>query len=113
MLKWHGKKISKEAEQGIYQTLDDITEFLLETANQTAPLREGTLRASGFADVDKETLTGVVAYDTPYAAEVHEGPERNWTTEGTRAKWLELTAQEQQNRIRDYMLDGIRRSLRG
>ena len=38
------------------------------------------------------TLTGKVAFRTDYAVEVHESPDRNWTTPGTGAKFLENTS---------------------
>ena len=49
---------------------------------------DGTDDVATVEDMGK-TLTGTVAFRTDYAVEVHESPPRNWTTEGTGAKFLE------------------------
>jgi len=76
------------------QGLSDAAEFLLEESNRTAPIEEATLIRSGDTSLDAARLKAAVAYDTPYAARQHE--ELEWRhDDGRRAKWLELTFQEQ------------------
>lgn len=76
--------------------VSDAAEHLLETANRTAPIEEGTLIGSGTAtvDVSGDRVRGVVAYDTPYAVRQHEDTTLRHD-QGRRAKWLERTAHEE------------------
>jgi hypothetical protein len=48
-----------------------------------------------------------VYYDTPYAIRMHEEPGLNYTDPKARWKWLELTVNEQADRVVEY----IRRHL--
>jgi hypothetical protein len=88
--------------------LDTGSRVLLEEANRTAPIEEGTLIRSGGTEVrDNE---GAIYYDTPYAARQHE--EMGWRhDEGRRAKWLELTIREQGERVLDAVGLAMRRGL--
>lgn len=76
--------------------MTDVTEHLLEQANRTVPIEEGTLTRSGTATstASGTTVTGVVAYDTPYAARQHEDTRLHHDS-GRRAKWLESTMAEE------------------
>lgn len=79
----------------------DGTEFVLEAANRTVPIEEGTLARSGAASHDDGrtgTITGVVSYDTPYAARQHEDT-RLRHSPGRRAKWLQSTLAEQKDAV--------------
>lgn len=94
-------KIRKAAARAVR----DGAEFLLEDANRTAPIEEGTLIRSGQVSVDG--LTASVSYDTPYAARQHEDT-RLRHDEGRRAKWLELTAAENRDRIGEHLARTMR-----
>lgn len=91
--------------------LSDVTEFLLEEANRTVPIEEGTLARSGVATVDRQNLRGVVSYDTPYAVAQHEHEEYQHDP-GRRARWLMLTFREQSARVLGYLADGVKRGFR-
>jgi hypothetical protein len=77
-------------------------EFLLENANRTVPIDEGTLQRSGSVSVDESEKKAAVAYDTPYAARQHEDT-RLRHDEGRRAKWLQQAAEENADQIRDLI----------
>lgn len=87
--------------------LSDAAEFLLEEANRTVPIEEGTLARSGTTDVDHGALQAAVAYDTPYAVRQHEDT-RLRHNEGRRAKWLESTFKERGRDAIDHVGAKIR-----
>lgn len=89
----------------------DGAEYLLETANRTAPIEEGTLIGSGTVTVDKARLKATVSYDTPYAIRQHEDT-RLRHTNGRRSKWLEHTAREEATRIRTVISTRLKRAAR-
>ncbi len=94
----------EETHAAAEQALDDCLDFLLGEANKTVPHEEGTLEKSG--DKSRDGLTGCVFYDTPYARRQHEelGYHHN---EGRRAKWLELTFQEQSGTVKERLAAAI------
>ncbi len=78
--------------------IQDAAEMLLEQANRTVPIEEGTLMGSGAVSVDPDALLAAVSYSGPYARRQHE--ELNYRhAAGRRAKWLERTFAEQQRRV--------------
>lgn len=90
--------------------LEDAGEFLLQKANESIPHEEGTLEASGKTRTDSAKLRTYVGYDTPYAIRQHE--ELSWKHDsGRRAKWLELTFREQQNRVSEFLAKSVRKKL--
>ena len=91
--------------------LSDAGEFLLEEANRTAPIEEGTLIGSGMVTVDRARAKAVVSYDTPYAVRQHEDTRLRHDS-GRRAKWLEHTGREQSARIGAFLADRIRQASR-
>lgn len=82
------------------RALSDGAEFLLQEANRTVPIEEGHLAGSGAATVAYPEAA--VSYDTPYAVIQHEAMEFRHD-EGRRAKWLQLTMQEQAQAIMAHM----------
>lgn len=104
-------QVSAEVRKAAAEALGDAAEFLLEDANRTAPIEEGTLIRSGSTDVDAAALKASVFYDTPYAVRQHEDT-RLRHDPGRRAKWLEHTAREDAGRIRDFLADRIGGALR-
>jgi hypothetical protein len=91
------------------EALGDITEAALADANQTCPVETGTLRRSGFAEVDEQNLVGQVAYDTPYAVIQHEDPHFHHDPP-TRDHWLERSVAENQRRYAEVMAERLRRA---
>ena len=98
-------RVRRAAEQAVA----DATEHILEQANRTVPIEDGTLTLKGKAD--SQGLKGTVSYDTPYARRQHEDT-RLKHDPGRRAKWLEKTFQEERKRVKDYIADEIRKSFR-
>lgn len=89
------------------RALVDAGEYLLEEANRTAPIEEGTLIGSGqVIEASGDTLAVFVSYDTPYAVRQHEDT-RLRHDPGRRAKWLQHTFREQQNRITTFLANRI------
>lgn len=87
--------------------LSDAGEYLLEEANRTAPIEEGTLIGSGAVTLDKRRLKAIVSYDTPYAVRQHEDT-RLRHAPGRRAKWLEHTAREERRNITRFIATKLR-----
>jgi len=94
VLTWKGIEITARAMEAAHRGLFMAAEHVLEEANRTVPLREGTLQHSGHTALDTAEHRSAVYYDSVYAHRQHE--ELNWHhSPGRRAKWLELTLQEQ------------------
>lgn len=89
------------------RALTDVAEHLLEEANRTAPIEEGTLIGSGAVHVDERALVAAVSYDTPYAVRQHEDT-RLQHDPGRRAKWLEHTFREQAFAVGQHLARQIR-----
>lgn len=107
---WRGGLVEDRARVGCVSGLRLGSEHLLQVANETVPLEEGTLMRSGAAQVDEGELKGAVSYDTVYAVYQHERLE-NRHAPGRRAKWLELAYQEEIDTIHNLMATAIRRAL--
>lgn len=81
-------------------------EFVLDESRNTVPFDKGILSQSGFVEsTDRKTQ---VAFDTPYAAKLHEHPEYNFQGNGE-GKWLEKTVIRNEVTI----IDIIKRELGG
>lgn len=91
------------AERGLFLAAS----HLLTEANRTVPWDKGPLERSGDVDVDRANLQASVYYDTPYARRQHEELYWNHPKKG-RAKWLELTAQEQARTINEIVARAMR-----
>ena len=111
-VRWYGRQVSANARAAGIRGLRLAAEHVLEEANRTVPIEEGTLERSGTVSVDEQRGAAAVSYDTPYAVRQHE--ELGYRHDpGRRAKWLELTLQERQRAIRDYIAGEIRKALKG
>lgn len=107
---WFGEEAKTRSRVGAVDGLRLAAFFALTEANRTVPLDEGPLRRSGGTDVDPGALEAVVYYDTPYARRQHE--ELGWRhPKQGRAKWLELTMQEQQSKIQQIIATQIGRAI--
>ncbi|GAA1327594.1 hypothetical protein GCM10009592_14640 [Brachybacterium rhamnosum] len=102
-----GVDVTKAVQDAAAHGLALAAEYLLEAANRTVPLEEGTLQRSGRASVDDDGLRAAVSYDTPYAIPVHEDLTARHDA-GRRAKWLELAMQEEADTIRQIIVDAIK-----
>lgn len=109
---WHGKEVMQRLRAAAADGLFDGAEHILEEANRTVPLDEGPLMQSGQTDVDRERLEATVSYDTPYARRQHEELSYRHAP-GRRAKWLELTVQERERAVQEYVAGKIRQALKG
>jgi minor capsid protein len=102
---WHGPKVEHDLDGKVPKALKRAAEHLLEEANRTVPLLEGTLMRSGTATADDKTAT--VAYDTPYCRRQHEHLEYRHPG-GRRAKWLERTFQERASAVSAWLAEEIK-----
>jgi len=110
--RWNGRFVSQRVRAAAVEGLRDAAEHLLEYANRTVPIEEGTLMRSGQADVNPETLEASVSYGTVYAVPQHENLHYKHDP-GRRAKWLELSLNEREEPIKQYIARKIQESLRG
>ncbi|WP_347242883.1 hypothetical protein [Thermogutta sp.] len=104
---WHGDKIQQKVNTGAPDVVWQASEHILEEANRTVPLDTGALMRSGRTHVDPASLTAYISYNTPYAVRVHEHPEWHFQG-GRRGKWLELTIQEQQGAVRQWIASKLK-----
>jgi hypothetical protein len=81
------------------------SERLLALSAERVPLDQGTLQTSGAVSME-ETVNGdpvgVVSYDTPYAARLHEHPEYRFQN-GRQGKYLEGPAVEHKKELGDII----------
>lgn len=90
--------------------LKDAGESLLESANRTAPIEEGTLIRSGSVTTSTDGSEVSVSYDTPYARRQHEDT-RLRHDDGRRAKWLERTLNERHTTLTAYIARKMREAF--
>lgn len=107
---WRGRRVAERSRAGGIEGLKLASEHLLQTANETVPIEEGTLMRSGIAQVDDAALKAAVSYDTVYAVYQHERLE-NRHAPGRRAKWLELAFYEESDTMAALVSAAIRRAL--
>jgi hypothetical protein len=99
--------VRRAAADGLFES----AEFILEDANRTAPIEEGTMIRSGTTSVDRAALRAAISYDVPYAARQHEDLSYRHDP-GRRAKWLEATLREDVDRVRQHLAMRIKGALR-
>ena len=104
--------VVKRVEAAAKAAVADAVESLLEEANRTIPIEEGTMARSGSTSVETSgsVVTGVIAYDTPYAPRQHEDTRLRHDA-GRRAKWLERTLKEEAPTIGDFLAKSMRGAL--
>lgn len=88
------------------RALEDITDDDKRESADLAPFEEGDLAGSAFSEVDWPTLTGQVAFDTPYAVIQHEDPTLKHD-DGRKAKFLEDTVEQNRARHLKYLQSKI------
>lgn len=109
-VQWFGQEAKTRTRSGAVEGLRTAAMFTLTEANRTVPLDQGPLQRSGDTDVDPAALEAIVYYNTPYAVRQHEEIHWKHPKQG-RAKWLELTMQEQHERIQQIIATQIRKAL--
>jgi hypothetical protein len=107
-VKWHGEKAKETVKQASARALFMSAELLLGAANRTIPIeKDSLLERSGKPSVDNALLVAAVSYDTPYARRQHEDLTYHHSP-GRRAKWLQLTLDEQTAAIRELFARVLR-----
>lgn len=104
-VRWYGEEAKRRMHSAAEKALAEGAEFLLEEANRTAPIEEGTLIRSGH--VSQDGLVARVGYNTPYAARQHEDLTLRHDS-GRRGKWLQLTFSEQRSRFAAFIASKIK-----
>jgi len=100
-MEWRGDLITAEQHGKMPGALLKAAEYLLEEADRTIPIEEGTLERTGQASAGFQGRAGAaahVSYGTPYAVIQHEATDFRHAA-GRRAKWLELTFEEQREHV--------------
>ena len=104
--RWDGEAASATIKRKLLEGIEEGTEFLLGEANKIVPLDEATLLRSGETSLERETFTGCVSYDTPYARRLHEHPEYRFNR-GRKGKWLEITLNSKMTEIFQHIASKI------
>ena len=97
----HEKQVLAKIHATAANALTEIASDLLREANRTIPIDTHAMEQSGLADVDRTELRATVSYDTDYSVRQHEDTMLNHLP-GRRARWLELTAREQEARYHEH-----------
>ena len=96
-INWEDAEVMAEYLDRARVGLRSVGEFIMEEANKTVPLEEGDLSASSATKVTGRHLGELkvrMGYTSPYALIQHEDTEMKHDGIG-RAKWFQLTLQEQ------------------
>jgi hypothetical protein len=100
---WHGQRIYNEAMVAATLAAEIAAERLLADANNTIPYDTGTMMKSGKVEPDYDNNGAVISYATHYVVRQHEDTNIRHPAKGNpnskpggRARWLELTAKENQ-----------------
>lgn len=96
------KAASKAMRDAAANALQDIVDNDLGDSREVAPIEEGTLIRSSFAEVDRATLTGQVAYSTPYAIVQHEDPTLKHDA-GRKSHYLSDVVEQNRRRHLEYL----------
>ncbi|HVM54364.1 MAG TPA: hypothetical protein VM262_14315 [Acidimicrobiales bacterium] len=103
--------VARKVREATAKGLAEAAEYVLEQANRTVPIEEGTLMRSGGVALDGANMRAVVFYDTPYAVRQHEDT-RLGHNQGRRAKWLEQTMRETQKEVQSIIVRHLRDAMR-
>ena len=99
-------QVSRRLHDAAAEALSDIVEDDLREARDVAPIEEGTLVRSAFAEVDRGDLVGQVAFDTPYAIRQHEDPTLKHDS-GRKHHFLADTVEDNRKRHIQYLQQKI------
>ena len=110
-VRWYGHKVSAEVKAAGIRGLRLAAEHVLEEANRTVPIEEGTLERSGTVSVDEQRGAAAVSYDTPYAVRQHEAMDFRHAP-GRTAKYLERPLNAERATVFALMAAQMRRALR-
>lgn len=108
-MKWDGPAVDRAVAAAALNGLEDAANELERKANETVPIDTAVLKLSSQVDIDASTLTAVVSYDTTYAVRQHEDLTYRHAP-GRRARWLELTALEEADRLAGYVIEAMKRA---
>lgn len=104
------RALKREIRDRVADSMEDVTENLLDEANRHVPIEDHILEGSGFAQVARATLRGQVAYDTPYAIRQHEDPTLRHDP-GRTDHWLEDAARARHDEYTRYVRDALDRAV--
>ncbi len=111
ILKWYGKKVTKEMRKGAEKGLFQGLEYMLDEMNKIVPHNRGDLMRSG--KTSQKELKGWISYDTKYAIRLHEHPEYNFQ-KGRKGKWVEKIIKDEKvkNKVLKHIGNEIKKKLR-
>jgi hypothetical protein len=95
---WTGTAAVHATLAAALDALESGADELLRKSNETIPLDTSAMMHSGQVDVFPDQFTATVSYNTPYAVRQHEDLTYRHAA-GRRARWLELTAREDGERL--------------
>ncbi|MDJ1136216.1 hypothetical protein [Streptomyces iconiensis] len=110
-IRWNTQAVEGRTRSGSARGVRLAVEHLLQVSRARVPIEEGTLERSGTATVDESSLTGAVAYDTPYAVRQHEDMTLRHDS-GRSAKYLEQPLGEEAATMQQIIAAQVRRALR-
>jgi hypothetical protein len=104
---WHEGKAKRAAREGGVEGLARAGDLGLALSNEGVPVLSGDLRDSGRTDVDEDSMTVSISYDTEYAIKQHE--DTSLSHPRGRAKWLQLAMQQAANKFPGIFKDSLGR----
>lgn len=102
------ENVTEAAAEAVKGALQEVADVCLQQANETIPIEEGTLQASGHTGVDGDAV--FVGYGTPYALKQHEDASLHHDA-GRRDHWLEATVEENRETYADHIAAKVRQRL--
>jgi hypothetical protein len=92
------------------EALKEVAFDLLGKAVQLAPVDTGDLRGSGAVDIDENSNTATVSFNTPYAVRQHEELEYRHP-QGGQAKYLEQPFKENADKYIKHLAASVRKAV--
>lgn len=112
-LRWNGTAVQVAVYQAAQEALERTADELKRKANETVPYASSVLAQS--AQVDMAPNKATVSYSAPYAIRQHEDlslrhpdPTNPQSSPRGRARWLELTAQEEARHLTTWFAQQLR-----
>jgi hypothetical protein len=105
-----GEDLDEEMEEAVDYELQQV----LGISQRYVPVDTGYLKSTGGVSVTRTRegfITGIVYYDTDYAIYVHENPDAQHAAP-TQWKFLEIAFQQRAQRMRERIVEGVRRAIR-
>ena len=102
------KEIVQKMVEGLWQSSEMATNVIGNESNRQTPIKKSTLRRSWRVEPLNGQIGFKMSYNTKYAARLHEHPEYNFKTPGTKGKYLEDPIEQNQGDWKGVFLNNLK-----